>query len=242
MHKVQNHFILSNILHSAQHRLTFISNPKVACSTIKNSMLGGFSGNVHLEAKNRFNLPKDIEHDFFCLTRNPYSRALSCFKNKIGPSKEKNPNAVWLPFCKRFRFNENYQPTFEEFLNALADDQDQRSMDMHYRCQHFNLHYENIRPAFVGRLERFRDISEFLTGFNIQIIERNNHVTGAFASYQKEISQLEAKLIEKIYKKDFEFYGYEKDIYSNYRPPTLKQKQNISNAYKQIFMSNYEAM
>jgi hypothetical protein len=241
MNKTQNHLIFSNILHSTQHRLTFISNPKVACSTIKNSMLGGFPGNVHLEAKNRFNPPKDIEHDFFCLTRNPYSRALSCFKNKIGPSKEKNPNAVWLPFCKRFGFNENDQPTFEEFLNALADDKDQGSMDMHYRCQHFNLHYENIQPAFIGRLERFNETAEYLAGFSIEIIERNNHVTGAFASYQNEINLTEAKLIERIYEKDFQYYGYEKDIISNYKPPTSRQNQKISELYKQKFTSNHEA-
>lgn len=232
---------LINILHSPKHRLTFISNPKVACSTIKNSLLGGFEGNVHKEAGKKFKLPKDIDHDFFCLTRNPYSRALSCFKNKIGPSKEKNPNAVWHPFCDRFGFNRTIQPSFEDFLTALLEDNDYWSMDMHYRPQHLNLHQDEIQPNFVGRIERFSDVENYLLSNNIKIETRNTHKTGANNTYTAEISQTEAALIETIYEKDFILYGYTKNIESKYIPPTLVQKQKISLKYQAIFCSNQQA-
>ena len=232
---------LINILHSPKHRLTFISNPKVACSTIKNSLLGGFEGNVHKEAGEKFKLPKDIDHDFFCLTRNPYSRALSCFKNKIGPSKEKNPNAVWHPFCDRFEFSRTVQPSFEDFLTALLEDNDPLSMDMHYRPQHINLHHNDIQPSFIGRIERFPEVEDYLRRQKISIITRNNHKTGSSDTYHAEISTKEAFLIETFYAKDFDIYGYTKHLESKDVPPTIFQKQHISLQYQAIFCSDQQA-
>ena len=233
---------LSNILHSPKHKLTFISNPKVACSTIKNSLLGGFEGNVHKKAGRKFKLPEDINHEFFCLTRNPYSRALSCFKNKIGPSKEKNPNAVWHPFCNRFRFNRIMQPSFEDFLKALLEDNDPLSMDMHYRPQHFNLHQNDIEPSFIGRIENFTDVEDYLLDKHITIISRNKHKTGSSKTYRDEITDDNAKLIEKFYEKDFDLYGYEKDLKDNFVPPTVVQMLRISHKYQGIFCSAQQDM
>ena len=226
---------LKNILHSEDINLTFISNPKVACSTIKNSLLGGFDGNVHQESEKRFHLPQNINHEFFCITRNPYSRALSCFKNKIGPNKEINPNAVWFPFCERFDFSRDNQPSFGEYLQALIDDPDPASMDMHYRCQHYNLHNSDIKPAYVGRLEHFDKVEEYLNTYNIKIIERNSHRTGSYETYRDEINADEAKLIEIFYNEDFETYGYEKELTSTYIPEPLHQEQIISADYQKIF-------
>ena len=232
---------LTNILHSAKHRLTFISNPKVACSTIKNSLLGGFEGNVHKEAGKKFKLPKDIDHDFFCLTRNPYSRALSCFKNKIGPSKEKNPNAVWHPFCDRYGFNRTIQPSFEDFLTVLLEDRDRLSMDMHYRPQYINLHHGEIKPSFIGRIERFLDVENYLRRKKISIATRNNHKTGATQTYRIEISKQEASLIERIYERDFDLYGYSKELESKNIPFTIVQKLCVSVRYQAIFFSGQQA-
>ena len=140
-----NHVEFRNILYCHKHTITFISNPKVACSTIKNSLLGGYDGNVHQEAEKTFLIRPNMNKDFFCLTRNPYSRALACFKNKIGFGKEINPNAVWHPFCKRFNFDPKEKPSFEDFLRALLQDKNPESFDLHYRSQNLNLHYQNIK-------------------------------------------------------------------------------------------------
>ena len=217
-----------NILYCEQFELTFISNPKVACSTIKNSLLGGFDGNVHKEAEIRFCRQPNIKSDFFCITRNPYSRALSCFKNKIGPRKEKNPNAVWHPFCRRFNLNPEIQPTFEEFLTHLLEDPNPETFDLHYRSQQKNLYHSHIKPAFTGRIESFQDVSEYLAKRKIKIISRNSHRTGSMHNYKTEISKSEAFLIEKLYSEDFEVYGYEENLFSDFIPKTLFQKQHIS--------------
>lgn len=229
-----NYNELRNILYCQRHDITFISNPKVACSTIKNSLLDGFDGCVHREAERKFLIPPNIKNDFFCLTRNPYSRALSCFKNKIGFGKEINPNAVWHPFCKRFGFNPKENPSFVDFLRALLNDKNPESFDLHYRPQHLNLHHENIQPAYTGRIEKFEELENYLITRSIKIISRNTHQTGSLQSYKSEIGAAETDLIKKIYAKDFEIYHYSTDLSSDFIPDPLEQNQTISTKYVSI--------
>ena len=226
-----NHIELRNILYCHKHSITFISNPKVACSTIKNSLLGGYDGNVHQEAEKTFLIRPNMNKDFFCLTRNPYSRALACFKNKIGFGKEINPNAVWHPFCKRFNFDPKEKPSFEDFLRALLQDKNPESFDLHYRSQHLNLHHQNIQPAYTGRIEKFRELETYLETHSVKIISRNTHQTGSLLSYKSEIGVTESDLIKEIYAKDFEIYQYSVDLSSDFIPDPLEQNQKISAEY-----------
>ena len=233
-----NHIELRNILYCHKHAITFISNPKAACSTIKNSLLGGFDGNVHQEAEKTFLIRPNMNNDFFCLTRNPYSRALACYKNKIGPGKEINPNAVWHPFCNRFDFDPKENPSFADFLRALLKDNNPETFDLHYRSQHLNLHHENIQPAYTGRIEKFKNLETYLESHSIKIFSRNTHKTGSLLSYKSEIEATEADLIKKIYAKDFETYRYSTDLTSDFIPDPLEQKQKVSAKYISILKAS----
>ena len=149
---------LKNILHHPDIPITYLSNPKVACSTIKNSLLKGCAGNVHSEIEKICTYPNDHHHAIFSITRNPFSRALSCYKNKIGWGKEATGN-IWNNFRNRFKFPLECQPSFYDFLKALADsEEDPRTLDIHYRPQFFNLHADHIIPSYIGRLEEFQHL------------------------------------------------------------------------------------
>ena len=228
---------LKNILHRKDIPITFISNPKVACSTIKNSLLDGFDGNVHQEAERRFDLPIDANHTYFCITRNPYSRALSCFKNKIGKGKELFPT-VWPPFCKRFGFDPNSNPSFLDYLTALCNDPHPETFDLHYRAQVFNLHHSDITPSYIGRIEDFKHLTDYLNQFKIILLSRNSHKTNALQTYREEVSSEEAALIEKIYALDFDTYKYPKDLKSTTIPSPIQQKQKVSSKYLTLFQMN----
>jgi hypothetical protein len=228
---------LKNILYCEKYSLTFISNPKVACSTIKNSLLDGFEGDVHGEAAARFSGSPNKDHDFFCITRNPYSRVLSCFKNKIGHGKEINPKNVWHPFCRRFNIDPQSQPTLKDFLNLLAQDEHPETFDMHYRCQHINLHSKYIKPAYIGRIENFENIEQYLAKYSIKILTRNRHKTGSLTTYKSDIRPDEAALITEIYKQDFDIYGYSYELLSEFIPKPSYQKQWISEEYISAFIN-----
>ena len=114
-------------------------------------------------------------------------------------------------------------------------------MDMHYRPQHFNLHQNDIESSFIGRIENFSDVEDYLLGNHINIISTNKHKTGSGETYSKEISKNASKMIEDFYSKDFELYGYKKDLKDNFIPPTVVQKLRISSRYQGIFCSDQQA-
>ena len=226
---------LKNILHHPKIPITYISNPKAACSTIKNSLLGGHAGNVHRAIEEVCEYPNDCNHEIMTMTRNPYSRALSCYKNKIGWGKETTGN-VWLPFARAFGFNAHAKPTFLEFLRALHDTKlNPRQFDIHYRPQVFNLHAKDIIPSYIGRLENINSLKLFLDQYSIKLLTRNPRPTDSTGTYRNEIHPEEASLIRSIYAEDFTHYGYSTDLSVMTDPPPIRQKPWISERYQLRF-------
>ena len=226
---------LKNILHHPGIPITYISNPKAGCSTVKNSLLGGHTGNVHQAIEQLCDHPSDANHPIFTLTRNPYSRALSCFKNKIGWGKEVTGN-VWLPFARKFGFDAKSQPTFLEFLRALEESTiNPAEFDIHYRPQVFNLHAKDIHPSYIGRLENIKDLKTFLSTHSLSLLIRNPRPTGSSGAYQDEICQEAASIIQKIYADDFSYYGYSCDLRAPFQPPPIHQQAWISDRYLMRF-------
>nr|WP_282449766.1 sulfotransferase family 2 domain-containing protein [Vibrio sp. 1CM2L] len=228
---------MRNILYSKKHNVTFISNAKVACTTIKNSMLDGVEKDIHKIARETFSSPVDIGSSFFCLTRNPYSRALSCYKDKIG-SNRTSVDGVWVPFSKKYGFDIEAIPTFLEFLNALALDDSPELMDIHYRPQVYNLHYYDITPDFIGRLENMDEVSQYLEKNGISFITKQPNFTNSQGKYKQAISKEEELLINQIYKKDFEAFGYEMALYSSHVPESITQDKYISESYEVYFRTS----
>ena len=226
---------LKNILHHPKIPITYISNPKAACSTIKNSLLGGHTGNVHRAIEEICEYPSDSNHEIITVTRNPYSRALSCYKNKIGWGKEVTGN-VWLPFARIFGFNVHAKPTFLEFLRALHETKiNPMQFDIHYRPQVFNLHSKDIYPSYIGRLEDIDSLKHFMEQRSIKLLTRNPRPTGSSGTYRDEISPEEASLIRIIYSEDFIHYGYSTNLNATADPSPIRQKPWISERYQLRF-------
>lgn len=226
---------MDNIFYSSKHEITFISSPKVACTTIKNSLLEGkfneSGGEVHQKANELFSLPDCFNKPVFVITRNPYSRILSAYKDKTG--KGKDPN-VWLPFAQKYKFLPESQPSFYEVLMALSNDKSPEDMDMHFRPQIFNIYHDDITPAFVGRIERMDEVTTFLSSHMVTLRSKTEHATNSLSEYKNEISKDEEKLINQIYQKDFDAFGYEMDLQSDFIPPSVHQKQKINNRIYQF--------
>ncbi|MCP3921786.1 MAG: sulfotransferase family protein [Desulfobacterales bacterium] len=218
---------MNNIVYSREFDIAFITNPKVACTTIKNSLLKGkVKGSVH--KGKLFNYTQDFDTKLFCLTRNPYSRALSAYRDKIGPDSKAR---AWDEFCDKYKINKDKHISFFEFLTILDSDPDIHNFDQHFRSQYINLHHESIKPDFIGRIENIKDVAEFLNERGIELLTSRPHKTNSSKSYREIITEPEVKLIERIYKKDFDTYGYEMSLKSHFIPPTIKQEQKTSNEY-----------
>ncbi len=215
---------------SETYKYIYFETPKVGCSTIKRTLhklevdnLSDIPEDVHDKNSSPLLSPLELEKNFteylnddyfkFTFVRNPYTRILSCYLDKIvGRSK-----IVFLP---KIGFDPSAELSFKEFLLAVKK-QSYAEMDSHWKPQSVLLAADSISLDFIGRQENFdNDIQKALaiinkTESNLNTIENEApHAVGANKKLQEYITDDIANLIQEIYTDDFSLYGYSKDPFS----------------------------
>lgn len=211
---------------SARFNYVYISCPKVASSSIKyflirNELRGNqiyhnkFDINRRsfsplLNAKQVGLLEEYIDKVgfIFCFTRNPYTRILSCFLDKICD----NPTFI----SKHANMNDGSgleNLTLIKFLQ-LIDKQEIIDMDPHWRPQYYQTNQDNFDFDFIGKIENYdsdiRKVSN-LIGLDINYLEKvTNHSTDSKEKLNKYFDSESIELVNKIYHRDFYHFGYEK--------------------------------
>jgi hypothetical protein len=205
----------------------YVETPKVACTTIKRVLQAAELGverrhempdDVHARATSPLLAPGHDPEGFalaiwdtatfrFTFVRNPYSRILSCWLDKmVSNETERGRMAPMLGL------DPNTPPSLAEFLEAIAA-QPERERDPHWCTQTHLLNPQVIRYDFIGRFEQFR--GEFSRVCSLLAIEAHAgdlpgtwHATDASAKIQSHIGDHEAALIRCIYEADFRNFGY----------------------------------
>ncbi len=210
------------ILYQPKLNIAYLHNPKVACSTFKNTLLFGEVENVH--AQYLFPPYNNKNVDIFSVVRNPFSRTVSAYLDKIGPNKD---HYVWNPFCQMFGLDPKKEIDFKEFIDLIGSIDDQNRLDHHFRPQNLNLLHEYVSPKFVGYLEDMKTVKEYLSLYNIEIEDRAPHKT---KSKEKSKNLLTDSIVDRIldiYKKDFDIYGYSTDPNSKSVPIATINQQSV---------------
>tara|TARA_Y100001968_G_C19436338_1_gene759904 strand:+ start:1220 stop:2104 length:885 start_codon:yes stop_codon:yes gene_type:complete len=222
----------TNLFHSKKFNITFISNPKAACSSVKASLLENVISNVHVESISRLPIPTDSNSKFFCLTRNPFTRSLSAYLDKIGPNSDQT---VWRKFCNRYSLKPDNKISFYTFLKLLSEERNPFNIDPHFRPQIYNLHVKDICPEYVGRVENMNHFSKWLIDQGVTYKYHSPHKNKKTLAYKNIITKTEQDLIIKIFSKDFEEFCYKRDLESSYIPLPIQSTQKFSSTFMQIF-------
>lgn len=205
---------------SRRFRYIYVEVPKAGCSTVKLTLQrierddrAYAPDNKHARSRSPLLSPLSSPHAFlealkapdclrFCFVRDPYSRILSAYAEKLaGNDFEREMRLRKLGFSQT--------PSFEEFLEALA----RRGTrgDIHWARQTDLLRPDVIAYDFVGRFENFQsDFATVLTRIGRDpgwIAEARRHRTDASAR-AGDISLRERVLIGEIYAEDFARFGY----------------------------------
>ena len=221
-------FKLTNYLchWSEKHKYIYVETPKVACTTVKRVLQAAEKGileapkkyNVHDRTASPLLAPQDdigsflnalrsTEYRRFCFVRNPYTRILSCYLEKMvqNPLERKR-------LAPMLGLDPSTPPSFINFLTAISEQRDEER-DIHWAPQTYLLRPNRIQYSFVGRFELFREqlrlvcrvlsISQYATD-----LPDTDHATSAQDSAKELLRPLESELIRKIYERDFTNYAY----------------------------------
>lgn len=165
---------------SLQHKYVFVETPKVCCSTIKLNLqrleteLWDFIWPENEDVHDRnfsplirptqvldFERLLDSKYLFkFCFVRNPYSRLLSCYLDKIAGNRP--PKQAILNILDKGDSGIDAHVSFSEFVEAISS-QTIVEMNPHWRPQYYQTFQDLIEYDFIGRYENFtRDFEHVL--------------------------------------------------------------------------------
>lgn len=155
---------------------------------------------LDMERAGRIYYPVKLYADYFkfAFVRNPWSRLVSCWQNKVVDSNVE------------FRFAESElrrMQDFEEFVNFVAH-LDIEKCNSHLRLQTALIDLNSI--DYLGRMETFGDDVNYIfrkLGLHEKEIVPKN-VTSNSKPYQNHYSQDLAAKVAQIYRKDIRMFGY----------------------------------
>lgn len=205
----------------------YFETPKVGCSTIKRTLqlaeladVNATPEDVHDKASSPLSDPaKDFESFInalqdpnfirFAFVRNPYTRILSCYLDKVVENEWERQRL--LP---QLGFSGADIVPFSEFLEAVSG-QNVREMEMHWAPQSVLLSGQ-ANLSFIGRFESFsEDFSNLrrVIGPNLpEVAVVKPHATDAAAKVQKYYGKKEIEYVTEIYKEDFQNFCYSRDF------------------------------
>ena len=211
-----------------------VTNYKVMYSTLTKQQNIDQYLSKKLNLKILFNQLHLNNAQFYLLVRDPYDRTESFFKDKFRQSpkrKEKkgewqNTHKIFFPYLGLNASMPNSEITdkllnvsFNEFLSHLGD---VFKVNRHLWPQHWatgirtaRLPYFNLPLRFqkVFKMESESDLNDLAKLFKIDLDVINNSTKTVSEPIFWGKSELE--MVEKIYKKDFELFGYMKKSFKS---------------------------
>lgn len=215
---------------SLQYNYLYTETPKGACSTIKTTLqkmelndpdlYRDEFEDIHDRNHSPLLMPSQIGNldTFFegkrlykfCFSRNPFSRLLSSYMDKIVTNKpEKKPV---LQALGKDTSNLDQEVTFEEFV-SLVYDQDILGMNPHWRTQFYQTFQENIEYDFIGKVENLgEDLKTVLSKINPNyqsfLSNERRHATGSNNLLEQYYTPQLIKQVQEKFEKDFKYFGY----------------------------------
>ncbi|GJM42819.1 MAG: hypothetical protein DHS20C20_31010 [Ardenticatenaceae bacterium] len=189
-------------------KLAYISNAKVACTSIKTAMMQPY--NIHEQVHNawpyvyRGALP-DEHQDFFTFSfvRNPFDRLVSGYRNKIYSSEKEAYGDI------------STNITFSEFVTEVVKRPD-CLINNHFQSQNCKLYKDGeLLVDYLGRFENLaKDWLSIAERFNFtpQLPHKmkSSGKRGAYRDYRDYYTERLVHLVYNRFQTDVEMFGYQK--------------------------------
>jgi Sulfotransferase family len=196
--------------------IVYIANPKSGCTTVKHSLKLAEASRFERTGEDYTRVdcphtPDDcLRRDFLApkacreryvisCVRNPFSRALSGFLDKVTrPGTRLHPE-----------MGHRHLDSFEEYLEALMQG-NPRDTNPHFRAQHYNLDYPRIDYDAIFFLEDLSPLSEYIAHIapEFSVERRSRHARGARDKLAKYYTDKSVDMVRELFARDFELFGY----------------------------------
>ncbi|NMT65219.1 sulfotransferase family protein [Marinobacter orientalis] len=155
-----------------------------------------------------------IESDFykFAFVRNPYSRILSCYLDRI-LTHTSRPSRDFRKSLKKDAFD------FKDFVSVICH-QSSNEQNSHWRVQADDILFDLVDFDFIGKFENLSEdlmhinSAIFGTMLDKKVLDGNfsPKKTSANEKIEEYYTQELLDMIYYAYRKDFEYFGYEKIV------------------------------
>ena len=222
--------------------LVYTSIPKAGCTTIQSILANAWAQSVKKKLIHNSHTPKAQEYliywnspgrppiqdllekcNFFTVSRNPYSRVLSAWMDKVkGATKE------GVTFAGKFKIADPTNISFEKFIDLLMQC-NKETFDHHWATQSSICNFDKVPYTHIGNLESLPDtinwINEHLPFPPISEDARfASHSTGSAKKLSNYYTKSLQEKVYSLYGEDFENFGYSENI--NLAAPT-KSPENF---------------
>lgn len=217
---------------SLKHNYIYVENAKVACSTIKLILQRMELGDTNYRGKDLVDMHTRIfsplirpaqvgsfsrfverpEVFKFCFVRDPYTRLLSAYLDKIRnnmPAK-----AEVLNVLGKDSTNLAVEISFSEFVEAISR-QAISEMNPHWRLQYYQTFQDQFSYDFIGRFESIEsDLKQAMSSISNDFetywgVEKRHATNSGELAKQFYTADLEQRVFE-LYRQDFDTFGYER--------------------------------
>ncbi len=236
---IQEHEMQGIINISLKHNWCYIENAKVGCSSIKYNLMQMEFENSGLRKEKYKNINPSFLHEpmygpmlhpfqvkdetikdiflkknffIFSFVRNPFSRILSAYLDKIDKNK-----APKIHIVRRMHTSEDLSidVSFKEFVTLLHKNKKILHIDKHWRPQSANLMLPVIDYDYIGRLENFdedfakiKNLIDNDTSTCKEIKDYTPHKTSANDKITDYYDMDTVNMVSEMYADDFKNFGY----------------------------------
>ncbi len=216
--------LLGSKLEAAIHHipgsgLVYMNNAKAGCSSIKKSLWMSKSPSSftqpHDKGRSPFRhlFPKIVQDrkkletaQVFTMVRNPYTRVLSAYLDKVSTGKGAYAGSH---FRKRFQVKGRI-PSFSEYLELIASEEPEL-LDQHFAPQVYTTFYPFIRYDFIGHMEEMENVFEWMENWGVAREDFRPHATNAGKLVQQHYTSEDYDRVQSYFAADFEAFGYSDD-------------------------------
>lgn len=204
-----------------RRKVIYMVNPKVACSSIKESFISYKPENendIHIEMEKRGLLhygspsPDTADYYKFSIVRNPFSRLVSCYEYRYhkniyvnGRRIHEYDSYLWGSFKR--------DKGFKEFANKVCHTSDSRS-DQTFISQTYIL-YKDGRSLvdFIGKIENMHDDFAIIRDkCKLDEIRHVNPTDMQKKNWRDYYDEETAYKVYERYRNDFELLGYNEEL------------------------------